>query len=190
MINERKKVDHNEINDWKKIAHDEFENRKRIELKLARTIAMQEENKQAKHAIDNYNLMLSKQFKALEIQHAEQKLTLQRTIDMLKKAQQLIVQRKQELATLSAENIDLKNKLTEKTTLIETMMLDHENTNRKLALTMNKLANAQAAINTTTTAIADTPPAQISIDDIIYLEADINNQQLDEFFQQMVITSN
>lgn len=183
-------MDYSEINDWKKIAHDEFENRKRLELQLARTLAMQEEDKKNKHAVDNYNLMLAKQFKALELQHSEQKLTLQRTIEMLKKAQQLIAQRKQELANLTVENTELKAKLSDKTRLLETVMHDHENTNRKLAITLNKLANAQITNNSvmpaTSPAIAST---QTSIDDIIYLEADINNQQLDEFFREMIITS-
>lgn len=130
---------------WQKELTQEHELRLQAEQKAsAAETSMQEAQDLLKKA-SGFNNYLESKYYDLEASYAEQQTKFTSTVEMLKKAKQLILQRKNELLALKEENAKLKSALAKKAEVLELEMIQHEQTNHKLALTLRKLADVQSA---------------------------------------------
>jgi len=131
----------NKLTNWKIRAAEEHELRLQAEQTVKELTATCDDTQTQLKKSSNYNSYLESKYYDLEAEFSCQKTKLMEAVSMLAKAKQLITHRKDELSALQEDNIKLKVALAKKSELLNAEMLQHEQTNHKLAMTLRKLTN-------------------------------------------------
>jgi len=131
------------ISDFKQKIAQEHELRLQTEKKAVQAINELADTQELLKKSSAYNSYLESKYADLEAEFASQSTKLNNSVNMLSKAKQLILQRKTELNSLKEENAKLKAALSKKTELLNAEMIQHEQTNHKLATTLRKLSDLQ-----------------------------------------------
>jgi len=124
--------------DWKQKVAYEHELRLQTEKRAAQAINDLGDTQELLKKSSTYNSYLESKYYDLEAEFASQNTKLSKALSILAKAKELITQRKQQLSSLTEENSKLKTALAKKTELLNAEMLQHEQTNHKLATTLRR----------------------------------------------------
>lgn len=126
------------IADWKQKVAYEHELRLQTEKRAVQAINDLGDTQELLKKASTYNSYLENKYYDLEAEFANQSTKLSKALSILSKAKQLISQRKLDLNSLKEENLKLKTALSKKTELLNAEMLQHEQTNHKLATTLRR----------------------------------------------------